>query len=340
MLKSITRSYSILLVLLLAGASDQAAAGPLYAVRPDGTMLYYNYAGEVDGSFRWSLEQKVIGSGWQDLRQLIAGDNGAIYAIRPNGEMLFYRYAGMSDGSFKWAVQNKVIGTGWQGFTSVFGGHNGAIYAIRPNGEMLFYRYAGMSDGAFKWAVEQKVIGSGWQDLTVFGGHNGAIYAIQPDGQMLFFRYAGMADGSFRWPVQHKVIGRGWNFQTVAAGGLSSPGAIIGVAVGGLAPSPPARRTSPWSQWARKDGVEYRYRWSWNPASSRYVDAIFEIHNPQNQTWHGDARSIECRIDTLSNFESVSLQPGQTREVTFKTLNCGTADNAFFRAGVSRSYSL
>jgi len=200
--------------------SMQATASSIYAIRPNGEMVYYRYAGVADGSVKWAVEQKVIGSGWQGLEHVLAGDNGAIYAIRPDGQMLFYRYAGMADGSFKWAVEQKVIGSGWQGFKHVLAGDNGAIYAIRPDGQMLFYRYAGMADGSFKWAVEQKVIGSGWQGFEhVVGGYNGAIYGIQRDGQMLFYRYAGMADGSFKWAVEQKVIGSGWqDFSTVAAG--------------------------------------------------------------------------------------------------------------------------
>ena len=103
----------------------EASASSIYAIRPDGQMLFYRYAGMADGSNRWSVEQKVIGTGWQGFARVFAGDNGAIYAIQPDGQMLFYRYAGMADGSNRWAVEQKVIGTGW-GFRLVTGGGTGS----------------------------------------------------------------------------------------------------------------------------------------------------------------------------------------------------------------------
>ena len=93
------RAVLILAALLTApGLSPRARADAIYAIRPDGQLLFYRYAGMADGSFNWAVEQKVIGSGWQGLSQVFAGDNGAIYAIKPDGQMLFYRYAGLHCG--------------------------------------------------------------------------------------------------------------------------------------------------------------------------------------------------------------------------------------------------
>jgi hypothetical protein len=49
----------------------------------------------ADGSNRWAVEQKVIGSGWQGFNRVFSGDNGAIYVIQPDGRLMFYRFAGM-----------------------------------------------------------------------------------------------------------------------------------------------------------------------------------------------------------------------------------------------------
>ena len=41
-----------------------------------------------------------------------------------------------------------------------------------------------------------------------------------------------------------------------------------------------AYRTSEWSDWGRKDGVEFLYGWGWNPHDPRYdrtVDARFQL---------------------------------------------------------------
>ena len=40
------------------------ANGAIYAIRPNGEMLFYRYAGMADGAPKWAIEQKVIGSGW------------------------------------------------------------------------------------------------------------------------------------------------------------------------------------------------------------------------------------------------------------------------------------
>lgn len=121
---------------------------------------------------------------------------------------------------------------------------------------------------------------------------------------------------------------RRWTIRTVAAAASPQP-----------APAP-THQTSNWSAWSRADGgVEYRYRWGWNPADSREIDAMFEVRNLQNQVWHGAARSIDCATNTLSRSINVDLQPNETRDATFKTPNCGSASSPFFKPNVVHSSS-
>ena len=104
------------------------------------------------------------------------------------------------------------------------------------------------------------------------------------------------------------------------------------------APAPTAAyKTSDWSAWSRKDGVEFRSRFGWNTADARQVDAIFQVRNLLNERWLGSARSVDCSNGTLSASTDVDLQPGQTREVKFKTRNCGTAAAPHFLPSVARS---
>ena len=101
-----------------------------------------------------------------------------------------------------------------------------------------------------------------------------------------------------------------------------------------------AYRLSEWAGWGRASGIEYRYRWGWNPQDSRYatrVDAIFQMRNRQAQRWEGAARSVDCERDTLSMSTRVVLQPNETREVKFITPNCGTRTNPSFRPNVVKS---
>ena len=102
----------------------------------------------------------------------------------------------------------------------------------------------------------------------------------------------------------------------------------------------PAYRTSEWSAWARGEGVQYRYRWGWNPQEPRYnanVDAIYELRNVSGKQWIGAARSLNCSNETLAMSSSVTLKPNELREVKFLTANCGTKRAPYFRPNVVQS---
>jgi hypothetical protein len=126
---------------------------------------------------------------------------------------------------------------------------------------------------------------------------------------------------------------RRWTIKAVSTSSPQPPPS------GGAQPAP-AYKTSGWSGWSRTAGIEYRYRWGWDPQNSRQIDAIFQVRNLQNRVWHGAARSLDCSANALSRDTKVDLAPNATREVTFKTPNCGTATNPSFRPNVVQSSSL
>ncbi len=102
----------------------------------------------------------------------------------------------------------------------------------------------------------------------------------------------------------------------------------------------PAYRMSEWSPWSRAAGLQYRYRWGWNPQESRYhtsIDAIFELRNASGRQWIGAARSLDCASETISMGRDVTLKPNETREVKFLTPNCGTRHSPYFRPNVVQS---
>jgi hypothetical protein len=107
------------------------------------------------------------------------------------------------------------------------------------------------------------------------------------------------------------------------------------------APSPtPAYRTSEWSNWARAQGVTYRYRWGINLQDQRNpgnVDAVFQVRNLQNQVWQGSVRSLDCTKDQIYGSKPVTLQANQTLDVKFVTPNCGSKDRPSFRPNVVKS---
>ena len=74
--------------------------GVIYAIRPDGALLWYYHDGRNQGSFEWQ-GPKQVGTGWQSFRQVFAGDGGVIYGLTSDGRLMWYRHLGRRDGSFR-----------------------------------------------------------------------------------------------------------------------------------------------------------------------------------------------------------------------------------------------
>jgi len=106
-------------------------------------------------------------------------------------------------------------------------------------------------------------------------------------------------------------------------------------------PAPPGTgpRLTDWSPWARAADVDYRYRVRWDPASGgpgKTVEAIFEIHNRGSKTWTGVARSLDCAQGSLWGSSDVSVGAQQTRQVSVRGPNCGSARAADIRPNIVR----
>ena len=321
--------------------------GVIFAITDSGDLMYYKYLGVNNGSASWGRGGVKIGNGW-NFRQVFSGGDGVIFAVADNFDLLYYKYLGMRDGSNSWGRTNVKIGNGWN-FREVFPGGSGVIFAITESSDLLYYKFQGFGLGKSPppvWApASQNKIGNGWSFRKVFSGGDGAIFSIAADGDLFFHKFLGMADGAFRWGTDSGVkVGNGWNFAHVFAELTPATAAAAGSgpAAPGDAKPPPANayRTSAWSSWSRADGVQYRYRWGWDPSDSRYskdVDAIFEMKNLQRGVWDGSARSIDCHQNTVSMGTDVRLQPNQTRQVKFRTPNCGTLQSPEFRPNVVRA---
>ena len=194
-----------------AGIDSQGHVIP----RSGGRLLWYRHDGRNDGSFVWAPgSPKVVGTGWDALRNVFAGDDQVIYGINAAGDLLWYRHDGRDLGDFVWAAGSpKKVGTGWGALKKVFGGGGGVIYGISDNGDLLWYRHDGRQDGSFVWAVgSPKKVGVGWGALkTVFCGDAGVVYGIDGNGDLLWYRHDGRQDGSFVWAAgSPKKVGTGW----------------------------------------------------------------------------------------------------------------------------------
>ena len=93
------------------------AGGDIFAVQPDGALLWYSYQGtgvaDHSGATGWHANSgHQIGRGWQDFRHLTGGtdDSGGVgtvlYAVAQNGDLLWHRYHGHGE-------QDPTGGTGW-----------------------------------------------------------------------------------------------------------------------------------------------------------------------------------------------------------------------------------
>ncbi|EEM86350.1 hypothetical protein BK749_14480 [Bacillus thuringiensis serovar vazensis] len=71
--------------------------GIIYAIREDGSLLRYKHTGYLTGTNTWEnysdgSQYRIIGRGFNDYLEVIAGKNGVIYAFTKDGRILWYRY--------------------------------------------------------------------------------------------------------------------------------------------------------------------------------------------------------------------------------------------------------
>lgn len=160
----------------------------VYAVQPDGVLLWYGHDGFFDGTSTWR-GPKQVGRDWQGFQSIFSGGEYIIYGIQQDGTLLWYRHDGAPSGDeTAWAAPHPV-GSGWQSLAKVFSGGKGIIYAIRPDGVLLRYLHKGYLTGSLDWEGPEQ-IGTGWegfQEITATG--DGVIYTFTRDGRVLWYRY-------------------------------------------------------------------------------------------------------------------------------------------------------
>lgn len=161
----------------------------IYAVRPDGVLLWYGHDGFWDGTPQWR-EPRQVGHGWNGFATVFSGGEYVIYGIQPDGDLIWYRHDGASYGGDvgTWASSVKV-GWGWGEFAKVFSGGDGIIYAIRQDGVLMRYKHLGYLTGAMEWEPHDE-IGTGWNGFQeVVAAADGVLYAFTRDGRILWYRY-------------------------------------------------------------------------------------------------------------------------------------------------------
>ena len=169
-----------------------AADGQIFALNPDGTLLWYQYilSNSSTGAGSWHPNSGAqIGQGFNIFPRMFGGWNNILYGVDGNGALFWYRYIGPT-GSPNWANggNGRQIGSGWKSFPTVFADPNGVVYGVFQSNVFFWWRYIvqNLNTGAGYWVNSGNgiPIGVGWgsegQRITV-SNTSGVIYAVDLD---------------------------------------------------------------------------------------------------------------------------------------------------------------
>src|SRR5215469_15382470 len=212
--------------------------GIIYAIQADGTLLWYRHTGFQTGAATWaSGGGRVIGSGWNMFRTVLAAANGQLFGFMPDGSIRWFQYVttDLNTGAGYWAGggSGPVIGSGFT-FPRVFGGWNGVIFALDDSGQLWWYQYTA-GNGTPGWARggSGARIGNGWKEFpSIWADSNGVIYAQRQGDTLYWYRYTG-TNGSVAWANNGNgvAIGSGWGTDSAKVAFANGSGSLYTVAL-------------------------------------------------------------------------------------------------------------
>jgi N,N-dimethylformamidase len=220
---------------LLPGGS-----GIIYAIQADGTLLWFRHTSYLSGAATWANggAARVIGSGWNMFRTVLAGETGELLGFMPDGSIRWYQYVvtNLTTGAGYWANggAGPVIGSGFNNFPRVFGGWDGVIYAVDDSGQLWWYQYTA-GNGSPGWARggAGALIGSGFKQFPwLWADPNGVIYAQRQGDNLYWYRYTG-TNGSVAWANSGSgiPIAGGWGVDDMKVAFANGSGSIYTVAL-------------------------------------------------------------------------------------------------------------
>ena len=166
--------------------------GVIYAIQPDGVLLWYRHAGWQTGAATWaSGSGRRIGTGWNQFRTVLGSVDGSLYGVRADGTVHYYRYhlTDATTGAGSWTTGGQ-IGEGFDRYPRL-AGFDGAFYGQNRDGELFLHQYDPQLKG---WPVEARRIGNTFADCLLHADTDGVIYAYRY-GTILWYRYT--ADGGW-----------------------------------------------------------------------------------------------------------------------------------------------
>jgi len=171
----------------------------------------------------------LIGSGWDQFKDIMPAGKGSFYALTQGGTLKWYRNdtnwntVGGQPGAPNWKGPINVK-SGWNSFVKIVPGGDGVLYAIDQNGSLKWYKNNGFTEGSVNWLGPIDVTPSQPSRLgqrlgspvdfrnfkQVFSGGEGVMYAITSDGTLVWYRHRGYLDGTHEWDGP-KNVGTGWS---------------------------------------------------------------------------------------------------------------------------------
>lgn len=205
--------------------------GVLFALRDDGRLSYFSYAGPPNlSNFLNGGSEKAISGGWHLYKQIFSGGPGVLFALRGDGRLSYYSYTGLPNlNNFQNGGREKLISGGWKVYSRIFSGGPGILFALKPNGELSYYHYIGLPNlSNFTNQGTEKVISGGWNAYTViFSGGPGVLFTKKFNGELSYYSYTGLPNlNNFQNGGREKIISGGWNvYARVFSGG--GPGILF-----------------------------------------------------------------------------------------------------------------
>jgi outer membrane protein assembly factor BamB len=187
----------------------------LYAVKPDGELLWYRHrevSRKTGAQASEGSDRAMESDGLRARRQPQTAKSSVSGKVRrvkiPDGQETFAKQevTHLREGP-------KAVGLGWGDYAQVFSGGGGIIYAMRPDGKLFWYRHNGHPDGRGvdspgAWEGPKEV-GSHWDQFKrIIPGGDGVIYVVsREDNRLKWFRHINYAMGAKSWEEPPKDVG-------------------------------------------------------------------------------------------------------------------------------------
>lgn len=146
-------------------------SGDFYTIDNTGRLRWHRYS---ESSKTWTVDGRVIDTGWDRYNLLFATSPGVLYARAADGRLYRYRFDPTTQ---RWISRDRLVGSpGWAAYTRLFSAGGDTVYGVQDDGDLYQYRYR---EDLLNWELVFHKVGAGWGFPEVFATtntcHQGAI---------------------------------------------------------------------------------------------------------------------------------------------------------------------